>query len=217
MFIQAVIFDLDGVIVDTEFLTFTAWQDHLNAKGHLLDEDDFRVLYGLDADQTVDYFCKKFDLFAERPELLIEHEKLMLSVFDEPIEPQPGIRELVVCLAEKNLLLAVASNSSTQYVETAIEKTGLKKMFSAVIGRDQVLSGKPSPDVYLAAAHKLSVAIDRCLAIEDSLVGEKSAVSSGSRCVIVTGSNPRQWEFRGAFAVYQSIEEVLTTIDQLLA
>jgi len=216
MAIKAVIFDLDGVLMDTELLAFKAWQQKLSSMGFILGEDDFRAMLGLDAHQTVCYVQAKTGLESDFQALLEEQEKMMLSILEGDIEPMPGAFELLLDLFNRGYPLAVASNSSSIDVSRALKGLHLDRFFRAVIGREQVQAGKPAPDVYLAAAAALSVIPSQCLAVEDSSVGVKAAVAAGVRCLAIPAPSLPRAEFSLASATFDSLPSLHAALDAIL-
>ncbi len=216
MCIKSVIFDLDGVIIDSEYLIFKAWQRYLIRQGYMLDDDDFRAMYGLDAAQTVSYLCDKLNLASAPATLLEQNESLMLSVLSDNLEPLPGVLNLIAHLSEHEYPLAIASNSSTYYVKQVLNNLGISGAFSVVIGRDLVATGKPAPDVYLAVAKQLNILPAQCLVIEDSPVGGEAAVTSGARCILVRPLDENNEAVGGVFAEYSSMPELIADLERLM-
>jgi HAD superfamily hydrolase (TIGR01509 family) len=216
MAIKAVIFDLDGVLMDTELLAFKSWQQKLSPMGFMLGEDDFRAMLGLDAHQTVYYVRAKTGLESDIQVLLEEQEKMMLSILEGDIVPMPGALDLLLDLFTRGYPLAVASNSSSAYVRRALKGLHLDSIFRAVIGCDQVQAGKPAPDVYLAAAAALSVLPSQCLAVEDSSVGVKAAVAAGMHCLAIPAPSLPHAEFGLASATFDSLPSLHAALDAIL-
>ena len=217
MAIKAIIFDLDGVLMDTERLAFKAWQQELSSMGFILGEADFQEMLGLDAHQTVHYIQAKTGLAWDFQVLMDLHEKLMQSILGEDIEPMPGANGLVLDLFEQGYPLAIASNSSTAYIARALKGLHLDRFFQALVGRDQASSGKPAPDIYLAAAAVLSASPAQCVAIEDSSVGVKAAVAAGMRCLAVPAPSLARDEFSQAIGVFESLPELHTALNVILS
>jgi len=213
---SAVIFDLDGVLIDTERLAFTAWQRKLSEMGFSLEESDYRVMIGLDADQTVSYVQVKTGIVSDPTTLLADHEKMMLAILDREIEPLPGATDLVWELHDRGYPLGIASNSSLDYVARALKGLGLEGAFTAIISREQVRNGKPAPDIYLAACAALGESPLQCLAVEDSIVGVKSAAAAGVRCIAIPAPGIPKEEFRVAYAIFESLPALRASLDAVL-
>jgi HAD superfamily hydrolase (TIGR01509 family) len=217
MAIKAIIFDLDGVLIDTELLAFKAWQKKLSSLGIIFGDDDFRATLGFDAHQTAHYVQTKKSLAWDFQVLLDLHEKLMQSILGDDIEPMPGADGLVSDLFKQGYPLAVASNSSTAYVSRALKALHLDRFFQAVIGRDQALMGKPAPDVYLAAAAALSASPSQCVAIEDSSVGIKAAVAAGMCCLAIPNPSLPRSNFSLASGIFDSLPALHAALNLILS
>jgi HAD superfamily hydrolase (TIGR01509 family) len=216
MVIKAVIFDFDGVLMDTELLAFRAWQRKLSSMGFVFGEEDFRAMLGMDAQQTVGYIQARTGLTTDFQALLVQHEELMQSILEGDLEAVPGAFDLLMDLFKQNYPLAVASNSSSAYVSKALKGLRLDHFFTAVLGREQAANGKPAADVYLAAAAALSVIPAQCLAVEDSSVGVKAAVAAGMRCLAIPAPSIPPVEFRQASAVFDSLPALHAALDAIL-
>ena len=217
MTIRAAIFDLDGVLIDTEYLAFKAWQKTLHGWNHELEDADFPAMMGLDANQTVNYIHQRTAIPMGDAVLLAEHDRLMLSVLDGELQPLPGASDLIADLVKRGLPLAIASNSTQEYIDRALKCLHLDHFFNVIASRDAVRAGKPAPDVYQAAAARLGIPPAQCLAFEDSRVGVRSAVSADTRCVAIPGPIASAADFSTAFAMYSSIPAAHADLDRLLA
>jgi HAD superfamily hydrolase (TIGR01509 family) len=129
----------------------------------------------------------------------------------------PGLKDLIQALQARGLPMAVASNSRLPYVERALEAIEVRDAFQCVFSGQELGKSKPDPEIYLQAASCLKVLPVRCLALEDSPTGMKSALAAGMRVVVVPNLDLLNENFNGAFARFQSLEEVLERLDQLLA
>ena len=170
----------------------------------------------MDADDTNQYVLKTTGLSLDRQELAEEHLQRLLARMRTDLEPNPGLIPLLDDLRRREYPLAVASNSPAGYVRDTLSTLGLLEYFSAIVGRDQVRSGKPDPEVYRAAAGRLEMPVSSCLAIEDSPVGMQAAVDAGIRCVIV---NPvwQAGDFARAYARFPTLVDLHAALDLLLA
>jgi sugar-phosphatase len=214
--IQAVIFDLDGLMIDSEPLSKKAWKLLLAEYDQDLSDAEFRLTIGLDSLATSSLLkgLKGLDEDVER--LDEEIEGLRLEIIQTEAEAVDGLGELIRILIEGELKIGVASNSPLAYVEAALEAVNLRNHFPCVMGVDQVASGKPEPDLYLGVAKCLSVEPAHCLALEDSPSGMRSALAAGMRCVVVPNHDLRGADFAGAFARFESLVDLTAAMDELL-
>jgi HAD superfamily hydrolase (TIGR01509 family) len=214
--IQAVIFDLDGILVDSEWLSFVEWQKLARQHGGTLEDSVFPELVGTTAEETAALVMRHAGVGFDVPESCAAIWRLVTERLKREIEPLPGSPELVRSLVRRGYPLAIASNSLSDYIENALEGLGMAAYFPVWASRDQVAEGKPAPDVYLLAADRLGIAPERCLAIEDSRVGVQAAAAAGMRVVAVPGERDHRNGFTGAWRVYRSLGQVNQEINELL-
>lgn len=214
--IQAAIFDLDGVLVDSEWVAFQAWRDYVEARGGRLDETLYPTMVGISAEETalvvMQHSGLTFDV-AESVDWIWTQMGLRLR---RKIEPLPGAVDLVRGLKARQLPLAIASNGLTDYIANALTGLGLLEYFPVRASIDQVAEGKPAPDVYLRAAERLGIAPENCLAFEDSRVGVQAADSAGMRVIAIPGRHDHKHGFQRAWRMYDSLVSVNDELDEIL-
>jgi HAD superfamily hydrolase (TIGR01509 family) len=213
---QAVIFDLDGLMIDSEPLSKKAWIELLGIYGQELTDDEFAATIGLHSIDSATFLKELKGLDVEVESLVEKCDSLRLDIIKVEAEPVEGLVDLVDYLMWRGLKIGVASNSPGDYVEAALETIKLRPKFPCVVAVDHVQQGKPAPDLYLEAARCLSVEPGYCLTIEDSPSGMMAAIAAGMRCVVVPNHDLRSEEFPGAFARFGSILELSEVIDNLL-
>jgi len=209
---RAFIFDLDGVLANTEPLAFKAWQQLVAPTGVIMDGADYLAMLGTDAETTAEFIFRRTGLAMAADEMVADHWQRVIALIDAELEPSPATPELLAELTRRGCLLAVASNSPTEYVLHVLEKLRLRSAFEAVVGRDQVQNGKPDPDPYLEAARRLGCDPHDCVAVEDSPLGLLSAVTAGMRCLAITPDGNCQNGHSLAFACFHSMEELYAGI-----
>lgn len=208
--IRAIIFDFDGLILDTESAIFQSWRELYTDHGHELTVETFSQCIGSDFGAHYDPMAdlekltgKSFDWTAEdaRRE---ERVRELLTAAGE----LPGVRELLVEAAELNLPCSVASSSSHRWVNGWLEKLELRHHFANLSTRDYVERIKPAPDLFLHAADKLGVAPEEAVIFEDSLNGLRAAVAAGIRCIVAPGPMTQHLDFTGAWRKVDSLADV---------
>ena len=216
--ISAVVFDMDGLMVDTESINRLAWQRSAEDLGYELDDDFYFSLLGR---TTVD--CESLvlqRLGAEFPmdEFRTRRRRLWKAQVDGAgIAAKPGLLELLSFLDTRRLLLAVATSSHALAAESSLRSAGVRDRFGIVVTGDQVARGKPAPDIYLEAARRLGVEVADCLALEDSDSGVRAACAAGMTTVMVPDLKPPSPESRArAFRVVASLHEARETIEEML-
>jgi HAD superfamily hydrolase (TIGR01509 family) len=198
--ISAVIFDCDGVLVDSEPLADAVWAEVLAERGYAMTEEDGDACRGRTELATYEYFAERSDLVPYE-EHMAALDALRIPRFEEELEAFPDTADTVRALAAQGIPLAVASSSRRRALDRKLEIVGLDRYFDAVVGGDEVARGKPAPDVFLEAARRLGVEAAACLVIEDSEHGAAAATEAGMRTVMIRRD--------GSFSpTYASVTEV---------
>jgi len=188
---SAVIFDMDGLVLDTETTYFVAWQQAAKAMGYALSESFCLSLSGLhykDIEPKLMAWCGiDFDLQAFNQLSSILWRK---QVNVHGINIKHGFTELLEYIVQQQIPYCLATNSRANNAYECLELAGIKDVFSTIITRDDVQYGKPAPDIFLKAAELLQVPISQCVVLEDSHSGIVAASSAGAFSVFVpsTGS-----------------------------
>ena len=185
--IEAVIFDLDGVLVQTEHLGWEAWRDFLNPLGHNFSFDQYRMVIG--SGETAPAMRELFGLDIPTAELITDHRRRLISLLETGLVITPGAIETVTEVLARGRLAAVATNSWREYTRRILELSNLGDLLNIVVSAEDVASPKPAPDVYLAAASRLELPPSRCLAVEDSPPGQTAALLARMPCVIIPNTH----------------------------
>ena len=175
----AVIFDLDGVLWDGEPLYHEAFNVVLAPLGHHVSEDDYNQVIGQSVEACWDWMWERFKLADPAASFLPAYDRAVLQLLERPVEPLPGVRSLISELKRLGVPIAVASASLRAWVDATLRGLGLEDAFDTTVSASEVASAKPAPDLYLTAAARLGVAPERCLAVEDTLAGVRSAKAAG--------------------------------------
>ncbi len=203
----AVIFDMDGVLVDSEPLQEAALAEFLRRRGKgPLTHGEYEGTIGLGHEAFWGWMIARFALSESVEECLADFHEILLPLLAQ-LEPAAGARELVRALADAGVPMAVASSSHRPIVEATLASIGLRDRFTAVVTGGEVSPGKPDPAIYLLAAERLGVDPSRCVAVEDSPHGVRAAVEAGMACLGVVTAYARP-ESLGASRVVGSLAEV---------
>ena len=183
---RAVIFDMDGTMVDTESIYHRAWQDTAEALGYAIGEE---ILHETVGKRTED--CHAIIHAALGPTFPNTHfETTWWSRWEQLAEQQgiarkPGLDALLDLLDAHQIPKAVATSSASAEARYTLERAGLADRFSIVVTGDQVTHGKPAPDIFLLTAERLGIGAAHCLALEDSTAGVHAAAAAGMRTFMV--------------------------------
>jgi HAD superfamily hydrolase (TIGR01509 family) len=204
--LKAVVFDLDGLMIDSEPIALAVWRDVLTPYDVELSAEVYSRVIGLEPRRGAEMMVDTFDLPLSVDELLETYWAHRTKIMERSIEPQPGLLDLVEIIAGAGYLLAVASNSPLFYVRRILAAIGLIERIPCIVGSDQVQSGKPAPDVYLAAAECLQIDPELCLAIEDSPAGVMAASAAGMRTIVIPNPELSGRDFSQADFQFESLE-----------
>jgi HAD superfamily hydrolase (TIGR01509 family) len=203
----ALILDFDGLILDTESPIFEEWRATFRARGHDLGLDVWQ--HALGTFGTYDPCAHLSKLTGEDfdHETLRQEVRARNMVRCEALSLLPGVAERVQEARVAGLKTAVASSSTSAWVEGWLERHGIRPLFDTVCSRDHVERVKPAPDLFLLAASRLGVAPERCVVFEDSPNGIRAARAAGMRCVAIPNAVTRALPMEGADLVLTSLGE----------
>ncbi len=184
--IEALIFDFDGVIIDTETPSYETWQEVFKANGKMLERSLWQRVIGGGTD--------RFDVYEHLEDIVgkrlnrdaiqrSQHDRYEALARSMPL--LPGVFEYIKDAGQLGLKIGVASSSTRMWVEENLAERGLLALFHCVVTREDVESVKPNPDLYVAALNLLRTSPDRAVAIEDSQNGVVAAKRAGMFCVAV--------------------------------
>lgn len=184
--LEAVVFDMDGVIIDSEPLWSEAERQLLARRNVTYSEDLKPLLMGLDSREAVRILKKHYDLAEPVEELVDERNQLVSELIERHGQPIPHALELIQRVRDRGLKTVVASSSPYALVELVMDKLGIGPLLDLVLSGDEVSRGKPAPDIYDTVAKTLGVAPACCLVIEDAPNGVRAAKAAGMRCLAIT-------------------------------
>jgi len=208
--LHAVIFDLDGVLADSE-----PWWNEIDAA--LL--ADYGVTYrgeyhqnvlGINYRLAIEFYKKAFGLSAPTEEMMRRRGEIATEFFAKRVDLFPSVMPVLEELRQMNLRLAVGTSSVSASARPFLDRHGLTSFFEVVVTGEEVERGKPHPDIYLRAAQKLGVTADACLVVEDALSGIAAAKAARMRVVAIPDTrflDPRKYE-KEADYVLSSLKEL---------
>lgn len=181
----AVIFDMDGVLVDSEPLHYRAAQAVLAREGEDLPWDVFAEYVGTTSIVTWAGLRTRFGLGESLDEYMRRHDAAVSAVLEEPLQRLPGVTGLIEAVRSRGRRLALASSSQANWIAATLRGLGLDDTFEVIVSGDDVERAKPAPDIYLEASRRLGLSPARCIAIEDSPAGVRAAKAAGMWVVAV--------------------------------
>jgi beta-phosphoglucomutase family hydrolase len=205
--VRAVIWDMDGVIVDTGPYHYRSWQYTFQKRGVNFTEEDFRHIFGQRNDTIIRNFLgrdltqKELDIIAK------EKEDYFRESVKQNLKPFPGVIDLLKVLQENGIASAIASSAPMENIRLILSGLGIEGYFQAIVFGREVDEGKPSPKGFLLAAQKLGAEPQNCIVIEDAVAGVTAAKKAEMQCIAVTNTHPIASLFE-ADLVVDSLEKV---------
>lgn len=187
---QAVLFDMDGVVVDNLPYHVDAWLLFCERKNIPLTREIFyRELNGMNSKDTFEWFYKREMSRAEVEVLEEEKELIYREFYREHIKPAPGLLEFLKRLRAQGVKTALATSAGPGNIDFIVDGLGIREQFDAIIGGAEVQKGKPDPEIYLKAAELVGINPSDCWVIEDSLQGIAAGQAAGMRVVGISTSH----------------------------
>ena len=185
--IKAVIFDMDGLMFDTERIAQRAWQQAAAEYGYNIPEETYRGIIGRKLPDTRSFIYQQFGTdFPFDPVYHRRQQLLDIYITNQGMPIKPGLIDLLEKIESRSIPKAVASSSSRKIILNNLSAGGIKTdRFQAVVGGDEISRGKPAPDIFLAAADLLHAVANQCLVLEDSNIGILAAHTAGMIPVMV--------------------------------
>jgi len=204
---KTVLWDMDGVIADSNSFHFAAWQETFANRGVKFTKENFTKLFGT----RNDFIIRKV-LGEGLPEediktLVQEKESSFRQKAKGNIKPLPGVIKLLDTIKRGNFKLALVSSAPKENIDLLTSELKIGGYFNCIVSGHEVAESKPNPQIYLLAAGKLGTQPENCIVIEDSLLGIKAAKSAGMRCLAVTNTHPKE-DLGEADKVVNSLEDI---------
>jgi HAD superfamily hydrolase (TIGR01509 family) len=213
--IRAILFDLDGLMVDSEPHSLASWGAVLSERGVTLTRSVIDHMFGLRQIEAARMLVDVYGLTEDPGGLAREKEEYQIHHLDGQIAAMPGLFDLLEESERHGLLVAVASSGARRYVAAVLAAIHLTGRFHAVVTGDDVINGKPAPDVFLTAAHALEIESRHCLVLEDAPAGVQAAKAAGMRCVAVPNAHTRALDLSAADFVLPSLLAVRDRLETL--
>jgi len=216
--LSAIIFDLDGVLADSE-----TWWTQIDAKllagyGVTYHGEHHQNVVGVSYRIAVEFFKKTFDLSAPSEEMMQRRGEIATEFFADRVGLFPDVKEVLEELRQMKLRLAVATSSVSASARPFLDRHHLTAFFEVIVTGEAVEHGKPEPDIYICAAKQLGIPVDKCLVIEDALPGVAAARAAKMRVAAIPDRrfvDPADYEKKADY-VLNSLKELPALIRQVV-
>jgi beta-phosphoglucomutase family hydrolase len=214
---QAVLWDMDGVIVDSAVYHMRSWQLTFEQTGITFTDDNFKHVFGLRNDEIIRSILGK-DFTQERFEAIARaKEEAFRKLIKDNVKALPGVLKLLSDINATGFQQVLVSSTPLENIDLIIDKLGIRQYFQQIISGYDVTEGKPSPQGYLLAAQRLGVNPENCIVIEDAVAGVQAAKKGGIKCIAVTNTHPAE-SLIAADLIVSSLEQVnVAVVGKLLA
>ncbi len=179
--IRAVIFDMDGVIVESEHIHIEAEQQTMLKHGVHLSAEELHTYTGTTAEFMFAELIKNYRLNTTFERIFNEKEEILFKLLEKETRPTKGVIELLEKLKKKGIKLAIASSSHRKLIEYVLRKLDVGWLFDFVVGAEDIVHSKPNPEIFLKSARGLRVKPGECLVVEDAKLGIEAAKSAGMK------------------------------------
>jgi pseudouridine 5'-phosphatase len=205
--LKAVVFDLDGLLVNSEDLYEQAGETVLNRRGKTYDAALREQMMGRPVVDAIQLMIDCHSLPDPLEELMCECREVLESLMATSLSPMPGVKRLLVELQAAQVPIAVATSGTREYAHAVLSKLNLKQCFRFILTADDITRGKPDPEVYLLAAERLGLAPPQMMVLEDSANGCRAAVAARAFVVAVPNRHTSDHSFTGARLIADTLAD----------
>lgn len=213
--IKAVIFDMDGVIIDSEPFHYKVFKAYTNSKfGLTISDEEYNTFIGATNYHMFSTLKEKYAIEGELSTLIEGYEAKFVEFLltSKAVRPIHGVDILVKNLHQNNIRLALASSSPQNVIDIVLEMFDMNRFFDVKVSGQDVENSKPAPDIFLRAADLLNLSPEQCLVFEDSKNGILAAKAAGMKCIAFYNPNSGNQDLSRADRVIESFAEVDSTI-----
>jgi len=203
--IKAVVFDCDGLMFNTEEIFNLSGRELLRRRGKEMTPGLLSMMMGRRSDEAFPMMIKALGLTESQEDLRAEERAIFHDLLWTHVAPMPGLFEILAHIDERALPKGVATSSRRPYVESLLVKFELIDRFDVMLTAEDVVHGKPHPEIYLSAAARIGVRPEEMLVLEDSEMGTRSAAAAGAVAVSIPHEHSRNQDFSAAAFVAESL------------
>lgn len=209
--IELVIFDMDGLMFDTEVVAKRAWRETAKANNYNITHEFFLTLIGRNKKAVEMEFKKLFGEEFPFDDIYVQQGKQASSIIEnEGLKIKEGLIELLSVLKEKKVKIAVATSTSRDRTNKLLSLAGISEKFDKILCGDEVTNGKPDPEIFLTVCKKLNVSPEKALVLEDSEKGVEAAAAGKIKCIVVPDLiEPSEKHVKLAHSKVKSLKEVV--------
>lgn len=186
--VSALIFDMDGLLVDSEPFAEAAMRSFLQRYGHVLSDEVSVRLLGRRVPEAIQIVSEHYGLVEDAAELVTLYNEIRLAAIRGNLRPLPGAPEIIAFGRDNGLRLALATSNTREHVDLSLTEAALANLFDAEATGEEVERGKPEPDIFLLAATRLGVEPAACVVLEDSAAGIAAGKAAGMRTIWIPQS-----------------------------
>lgn len=183
--VESVIFDMDGVLFDTESIYLKVWKNVFKKYGYKMTKDIYSQVIATGRENVKKVFLREFGEELPIEKMYVEKDLALKEEIEKNVYIKEGAVEILTYLKSKNYKVALATSSDRERMNKQLEKASIRKYFDEIVCKDEVENTKPNPEIYLKVADKLNVNPKNCLVIEDSLAGVKAAYKANMKVLHV--------------------------------
>ncbi len=209
MRVDAVIFDMDGVLVDSEPIALQAMRQVMERRGVAYTDADNDEFVGRTTLEECQILTARHGLDADPQDLTCEYIEILVELIRAAPRPLPGVPDVLQYLNARGYRMALASSADPVVIAENVRTLRLARYFEAIVSGTQVARGKPEPDVFIETARRLRLSPDRCLVVEDSRNGLLAAKAARMACAVVPCSSTRHQDFREADHFLEALWDLL--------
>ena len=214
MKIKAVLYDMDGTLIDSEKLQKLAWTERAALRGVTIGKEFYRGAMGRNIRRVKELLTELYPNIGDTDTLYEEKEALYRGWMDERgIPVMPGAHRVLGELGVRGVKQCVCTSTSRHSAVPTLQKAGLYHKFDDIVCGDDITQSKPNPEIFLRGAEKLGVDISECAVIEDAPAGIMAGLASGAKVFIVPGLLPVEEELTSRCTCVQSLYELLDLLD----
>lgn len=207
---------MDGIIIDSEPLQMIAINQVMAQWNVQLSDREFQKMIGRKLADDFDEMKQQYRIPVDYPTFAKQKRETYHSILEHNLVEMPGLSELLLRLKDAQFRLAVASSSVRADVDMVVQGLNIADFFEVLATGDEVAEGKPNPALFQLAANRLQLAVDQCVAVEDSNPGLQAAKSAGMKCIIVPHQHTAHQDFSTADKIVGSLDEVTFDLIQSL-